>query len=265
MPKAIKTELSLEQRYEDIISDVQKEILEDEISELHSIKENDINIATIYVFDNGDDLEAKVYFRNGLDRDVNFEFVPLILLNSNNEEVARDIFDLKELGNIPSGGARPWKIHFNKELVEMDNFKNEKCRVAFDSRVKAVNYADIEYDSIPEVFQKHKPIFEKFLHNLPGIEKGKLNISTFDIILNVDGKIVITLVIRNSLNKNIKLEEIPITIKDSKGKVVTSTKFSLNDFIVKSMKARICNLAIQTDMKVKHSVSFKDKFNVIFQ
>lgn len=265
MTKDIKTELSLEQRYEDIMSDVQKEIMEEEISELHSIKENDINIATIYVFDNGDYLEAKVYFRNGLDRDINFEFVPLILLNSNNEEVARDTFNLKELGNIPSGGARPWKIHFNRELVKMDKFKDQKCSVVFASRVKAVNYANIEYDGIPEVFQKHKLVFEKFLYDLPGIEKGKLSISTFDIVLNVDGKIIVTLVIRNSLNKDVKLEEIPITIKDSKDKVVTSTKFSLGDFIVKSMKAKICNLAVQTDMKVDYAVSFKDKFNVIFQ
>lgn len=265
MAKEVKTELSLLQRNEDIISDVQKEILEEEISELHSIKENDINISTVYIFDNGEELESKVYFRNGLNRDVNFEFVPLILLNSKEEEIASNTFDLREMGNIPPGGARPWKIYFDKKLVKMEKFENEHCKIVFDHKLKAVNYADIEYEQIPQMFEGYRSVFEKFLYELPRIEKGQLSISTFDLVLSEDGKIIITLVIRNSTGKDIQLNEIPITIKDENDTIVTSNKFLLDNFMVKTMKAKICNLVIETDMKVENGVSMKDKWKVIFQ
>lgn len=265
MAEDVKMELSLAQGYGDIISNVQKEIMEEELSEMNPIKENDINISTVYVFDNGEELEAKVYFRNGLDRDINFEFVPLILLNAQNEEIASKTFNLKDMGNIPSGGARPWKIYFDKKLVKMEKFQNQQCKIVFNSRVKAVNYADIEYEEIPEGFERFSDVFEKFLYELPGIEKGQLSISTFDIIHGTDGKIIMTLVIRNSTDKDVGLQEIPITIKDEENNIVASSKFSLDGFMVKSMKARICNLAIETDMKIEDAVSVKDKWKMIFQ
>lgn len=265
MTKEIKTELSLPEKEDDIISSVQKEIMMEELCELNSINENDINISTVYVFDNGEEIEAKLYFRNGFNREVNFEFVPLILLNSTNEEIARKTFDLREMGNVPSGGARPWKICFDKKLIKMEKFQAQQCRVVFDSTLKAVSYADIEYEEIPESFRGFSSIFEKFLYELPRIEKEQLSISIFDIIHNADGKIIITLVIRNSTHKNVQLQEVPITIKDENDNIIVSSKFSLNDFIIKSMKAKICNLAIETEMTIENAVSVKDKWKVAFE
>ncbi|APM40340.1 SLAP domain-containing protein [Clostridium kluyveri] len=263
--KKINTKLSLDKKDESIISDTQKEILQEEIEELLPIEKDDVNISTIYVFEQSEELEAKVYFRNGLSQNINFEYVPLILLNSEDEEIGRNVFDLREMGDLPSCTARPWKIYFKKSEIHMDKFTPNKCRVIFDRALKAVNYANIEYEKILEELIKFKPRFESFLQELPKIEKGQLAISTFNISLNVNSNIYVTLVIRNSSDKSIKVEQIPVTLKDEDDNIIVSGKFNLKEFIIKPIKARICNLSFEVDLTPEKTENFSNKWKVIFE
>ncbi|AWI03144.1 SLAP domain-containing protein [Clostridium drakei] len=244
----VEMELSLTERFDAVVSDVQKDIMNEEISGLEPIKENDINISTIYVFDDGDEIEAKVYFRNGFPKKVNFEYLPLIMVNSNGDIVASKIFDLRDMGDIPTGGARPWKLYFEKSCVNMEKFSSENCKIIFDRSIKAVNYAKFEFESFPEEFSDFKGEFQRFLENLPNIEKGKFSASVFNIALRQDGNLIVTAIMRNSVEKAVKIEEIPVTIKDENDNVITGGKFQLNDFSISPMKARVCTLAFSTNL-----------------
>lgn len=262
--KNVEVELSLPERFEAIVSDVQKDIMSEEISGLDPIKENDINISTIYAFDDGDEIEVKVYFRNGYPKDVNFEYVPLIMVNSKEEIVASKTFDLKEMGDIPTGGARPWKLYFEKSCIDMEKFSPENCKILFNKNVKAVNYAQIEFENFPEEFNNFKREFQKFLEELPKIEKGKFSVSTFNITLQKDGNLVITIIMRNSVDKAVKIEEIPLTIKDENDNAIVSGKFELKDFTINSMKARVCTLAFKTNLEPNSDID-TGKWKVVFQ
>lgn len=246
--KNVEVELSLPERFEAVVSDVQKDILSEEISGLEPIKENDINISTIYAFDDGDEIEAKVYFRNGFPEKLNFECVHLIMVNSKKEVVASKMFDLSEMGYIPTGGARPWKLYFEKSCVDMEKFSPEDCKVFFDRNIKAVNYAKLEFENFPEEFNNFRNEFEKFLDELPKIEKGQFSVSTFNIALQKDGNLVITVIMRNSVDKAVKIQEIPVTVKNENNDVIVSGKFQLGDFTINPMKAKVCTLAFQTDL-----------------
>lgn len=263
--EGIKMELSLPERYENIISDVQKEIMNEELEEFAPIKKNDINISTTYIYDDDDDeLEAKVYFRNGFTNKINFEYVPLVIINSKEEILASKTFDLREMGDIPPFGARPWKVHFDKSEVDMNKFSPEDCKVIFDSKVKAVNYANIELEMPEEPVQELRPVFEEFLNNLPGIEKGNLNFSTFSITLSEEGKTIVTLLVRNASDKTIKIEEMPVILKDENNNTAASGRFCLNDFEVSSMKARICVLALDLELSLDETTPF-DNWSVVFE
>ena len=237
--------------------------MKEEISEFESIKENDINIATTYIFDDGEELEAKVYFRNGFGSKVNFEYLPLLIVNSQGEEIGSQVFDLREMGDIPSCSARPWKLFFNKSNVDMNKFSQKDCKVIFNSNIKAVNYAKIEYEDFPEAYTEFRQAFEKFLSELPNIENGMFNIATFSISIK-DNSIFVTLVARNGSNQPLKVEELPITIKDENNELVLSIKVKLEDFIVSPMKAKICNIAIENDVNFNENLDIT-KWIVIFE
>lgn len=261
--KNVEVELSLPERFEAVVSDVQKDILNEEISGLEPIKENDINISTVYAFDDGDEIEAKVYFRNGLSKNINFEYVPLIIVNSKEEVIASKMFDLREMGDIPTGGARPWKLYFEKSCVDMEKFSPEDCKVIFNKNIKAVNYAKLEFENFPEEFSNFRNEFQKFLDELPKIEKGQFSASTFNIALQKDGNLVITIVMRNSVDKPVKIQEIPVTVKNENNDVIVSGKFQLGDFTINPMKAKVCTLAFQTNLD-QNTVD-TSKWKVVFQ
>lgn len=260
----IELKLSLPEQYENIVSDVQKEIMNEELEEFIPIKENDINIATTYIYDDGEEIEAKVYFRNGFTNKVNFEYVPLVMINSKDEVLAKKTFDLREMGDIPACGARPWKISFPKSEIDMSKFSSMDCKVIFDAKIKAVNYAQIELELLDESMQELKSLFENFLKDLPGIQNGNVSLSTFNIALSNEGKIMVTLMVRNASDKTVKIEEIPITLRDENNNVAASGRFNLNDFEVPSMKAKICTLAFDTELSLNETISL-DKWNVAFQ
>lgn len=261
----IETKLSLPENVDNIVSDVQKEILNDEVAQLSPIKENDINISTVYVFENKDDIEAKVYFRNGLSKKVNFEYVPLVMLNSKDEIIAKKIFNLKEVGNLPPDSARPWKLFFDKSEVNMNKFSREDCKVIFDTGLTAVKYAPITLDESSVGEKKYVSMFQDFIKTLPGLEKGSMSISKFKIALQEQAKIMVTLIVRNGCNKLINIEKLPITIKDENGNIVASGVFETNGLKVEPMKARVCNFTFDTNvnMEIEHSVVL-DKWNVVF-
>ena len=261
----IKTKLSLPENVDNIVSDVQKEILNDEVAQLSPIKENDINISTVYVFENKSDIEAKVYFRNGLSKKINFEYVPLVMVNSKDEIIAKKIFNLKEVGNLPPDSARPWKLFFDKSEVNMNKFSPEDCKVIFDTGLKAVKYAPITLDESSVGEKKYVSMFQDFMKTLPGVEKGSISISKFKIALQEQGKIIVTLIVRNGCNKSINIEKLPITIKDEKGNIVASGIFETTGLKVGPMKARVCNFTFNTNanIELEHSVIL-DNWNVVF-
>lgn len=263
LPNNIKTKLSLPENRNDIVSDVQKEILNEEIDQLPLIKENDINISTIYVFENKEDVEAKVYFRNGLSRKVNFEYLPLIMLNSKNEAIGKKMFNLKEMGDLPAGTARPWKLFFNKSEIDMDKFCSKDCKIIFDKGLRAVDYAPITLDELSVEDDKYISMFRDFIKTLPGVKRNNISISKFKIALQKQGKIMVTLIIRNGCNKSVKIEKMPITIKDENNKVVASGVFETNNLKLEPMKARVCNFAFETNLNIEQSVVL-DNWNVDF-
>lgn len=113
--EALDIKLSLLEKDQDVMSKVQKEILEEELDELVPIKEGEINVAGIYAYDLGDKYEVKAYLRNGIEKQINFEEIPFKIINSKGELLASQTFDLKSMGNIPSYCARPCVLYFDKK------------------------------------------------------------------------------------------------------------------------------------------------------
>lgn len=255
----VPTVLSLLEYDENVMSDIQKEMLADEISELPPIEEGDINVSGVYVFDLGDKLEVKIYLRNGFKKKVNFEYIPFAIVNSKDETLAYQVFNLSEIGSIPSMGARPWKLIFDKKNVYSDKISMDDCRVVFDAKVEAVNYANIEYENLPENLEHdHKEVFVKFLKDLPKIKAGNFGISKFNVVLQKDGNLTIVLVIRNGVNRPVQLEELPITVKDGNGKVIASNMFITENLEVGPNKARICYFMFPTGLEVEEETELVD-------
>jgi len=255
----VSTVLSLLDHDENVMSDVQKEILEDEISELEPIKADQINVSGIYTYDLGDKIEVKVYIRNGLSKNVNLEYVPFVILNSKEETLAYQIFNLQSLGEIPPLSARPVKLYFEKKNVYVDSIPMDDWHVAFDTKVSVKRRVRVEYENLPkDVEVDEKVVFDNFLKELPDLNEGEFSVSTFSVGVQKNGNILVTLVMRNGTNKPIQLDKIPMTVKDANGTVVKSNLFELSKFSVSPFRARICNFAFPTGLTLEDNVALEN-------
>lgn len=249
--KYIDVELYLDEDSQRKISDVQKEYLEEELREaITSVKEGQINIAGIYAFDQGDEVEVKAYLANGLSKNINFEDVPIYIINSKNEKLAYQIFDLSGEGDIPSGKAIPVKLNFKKENVFVDKIPQDDWKLVFGSNdVKGVRYVNIELESIPEGIEESEiKVFQEFLESLPKLERGQGSISVFTITQYENGDLLMTLLVRNATDEAVTMTKMPITLKTEEGERILSGVFEIENFTVNPYKARVLSLIFKKEV-----------------
>lgn len=258
--------LSLHPTVGDSVSELQKEYMEEELADLTPVKEGDVNISGSYLYDDGQQLEVKFFIRNGLNTTINFEYISLMLINSKDEVLAYQEFDLIEMGDIPPFSARPWKVYFDKKNVKVETIPNDDWKIVFDDRLKALENINAEYENLPDsVEDKHKEAMQKFLSELPALKERELNLSTYFVGLDENGNILITLVLRNGINQTVKLDKLPVTVKDNKGRIAVSAVFDA-DIEIASGKANISNFLIPKELISKEGINF-DSLNVdyVFQ
>ncbi|ABS42035.1 SLAP domain-containing protein [Clostridium botulinum] len=266
--EALDIKLSLLEKDKEVMSKVQKEILEEELDELVPIKEGEVNVAGIYAYDLGDKYEVKAYLRNGMKNQINFEEIPFKIINSKGELLASQIFDLKSMENIPSYCARPWILYFDKKNVFVDKIPVDDWKLVFDNSLKAVRIKNLRVDieNLPEgIDSESKKVYTDFLEGLSDLKEGEVSFSKFSIGINENGHLLVTIVVRNGCNKGINIEELPMTIKDEKGNFVVSEVFKLKDLKVSPMKAKVCNFAFPLQIKEKAVIpldSWKIEYNI---
>jgi|GEM_PF-1383259 len=232
--KVATLDLSLNSIMETTVSDFQREFIKEELDELPPILEGEINIASTYIFDMEDKFEAGIYIRNGLNRPVNLELVPLNILDKNNNIVAAKTFNLKELGVVPPMSARPWKLYFEKEIVKVDTLNKDDFQIVFAMNIQAKETVNIEIENIPEnINSREKQKYKDFLNGLPSIAANEVSISTYGLTRDQEDNLNITLLIRNGAINEINLEKLPIRIIAEDGQEVAGGVFDLQGQAIK--------------------------------
>lgn len=255
----VPTVLSLLDKDENVISDVQKEILEDELKELPPIEEGQLNISGIYAYDLGEKIETKVYIRNGLSENLTLGNIPMLIINSKGEILARQVFNLESLGTLPPHSARPAKLYFEKGNIYVDSIPADDWKIVLDGEFDITTKVKTSYEGLPESIEvEDKLVFDKFLDELPELKEGEFSISTFTIGLQKNGNILVTSVMRNATNEPISIDKVPMTVLDSDGRVVKSNLFKLDNFVINPSRARICNFAFPTNVKPESDVALED-------
>jgi SLAP domain-containing protein len=102
--------------------------------------------------------------------------------------------------------------------------------MVFDNKIKAEKTLKLQYEDFPEEIQgEEKKKYEKFLDELPRLRRGQASISAYDVVLNNKGDLSVTIVLRNGSDKAIKVEKLPITVKDARDIVIAKGIFELGE------------------------------------
>ncbi|NNU75445.1 SLAP domain-containing protein [Clostridium estertheticum] len=246
--EAVKIELDLSEYDKGVMSDFQKELILEELNELPPLEDGQVCINGIYTFDMGDKIEVSVYIRNGSSKQINFHKVPLLIVNKNGDILASQTMDMKEFGILPPFCARPYKVYFDKINLFVNIIPNDDWKIQFEKSVSTVNTVKCEFEGFPgDDHHELEGTFTKFLNKLPLIKAEDVNIEVFKTLRCFDDSISIVFMIRNGCDTIVKLETLPIVIKDEDGEVVASGVFDVENVNVNPHKAKIYDFTITED------------------
>lgn len=112
--------LELHGSWEESLPIEQKEALEQLLSSLPSLKEDEVNITGVQLKEQSDDgLAVTVFIRNGTNKSLSFQQIPLVLFDANNKIVTQGSFKLDNF-EVQANTTKPWTFIFPKELIEKD-------------------------------------------------------------------------------------------------------------------------------------------------
>lgn len=211
--KEPKIELSLHPNIEERVSNITKEYFEKELEALDPIKEGDVNIHTSYVYLNGEEVEASVIIRNGLKNTINFEMLPLLIVDEENNIYFRGTFEGTGIGDIPPFKARPWKFFIKLEDMFIKDINGKKLTVKFDTeRLKAEVNDPNRIDLILpiDMNEDEKEAVIEFIKKMPPLEEKTVDLDVITEAYSKEkGTLHLTYVVRNGAYEEVKLDYLP--------------------------------------------------------
>lgn len=243
-----KMELALNEIDKNVMSDVQKEYLKDELNELKSINKNDVDVSPVYFNYSNGVLEVKVFIRNAFVKPVDFDKIPFVISDEDGNVVARKIFDLREIGKLEPNTAKPCKLFFEDEYIIKKDFDNETLKIGFGINLKCFKDVETKITNFPEgLSQEECSKYESLLQGLNKFEENTVNMSAVELIKYSNGDIGISLIIRNGYDREISIDNIPITLYDNNNIVIASGVFKSMTFKVETLSASLYRLIFKAD------------------
>lgn len=253
-----KIKLDLNEIDKNVMSDVQKEYLEDELKDLKEIHENDVDISPVYFNYDNEVLEVKVFIRNATKRKINFDKVPLSVSDKLDNVVANKVFDLKDLGDLKPNTARPYKLFFEDEFILNKDFDYENLKIVFGGKIQCFSGVETKIENLPENTSfEERARYDAILKGLSRLEKNTVSMSAIELANFENGDIGLTVVLRNGYEKDLDINNIPITLYDGNNVVVASGVFKSTTFKVKKLSASLYGLIFKADevTKVEHDLT----------
>lgn len=124
-----KHQLDLEESWEKSIADEAKKQLEKIVEQAQPLKPGEVNFMGLQAkkAENGD-LAVTLLIRNGSDKNITLEKIPLGVKDASGEEIARGGFTLDHF-TVKANTSKPWTFIFPASLIKKENIDLSKWQV----------------------------------------------------------------------------------------------------------------------------------------
>ncbi len=200
-------------------------------NELPPLQPNQISIAGVDLAKAENGIEVTAFLRNSLQKPIMINETPLLLLDKEQNVIAREVFDLGKLGNIPERSSMPWVFHFPLHSLRQQEFSEEGWTLAFE--LKKPHSLDLHESWETGLSEEDKGKLQAIIDRVGEPNKGEVNFMGISIAHNEEN-LTVTLLIRNGTEQNIHLHQIPLAVKDASKNIIAQGAFTLDDFIVKA-------------------------------
>lgn len=231
----LKLSLSRDKVYR--ISKMEEELFREELANLPPLNEGEISIDGVYAVPLEDKLQVGIFLRNATTAPILFRKCTLKLIGNDGSVWVKQEFSLGKAGDLPAFSGRPWEVEFELEnvYVEPSIIGPDNWKIVFDLPEGDVPYFPMVEDRQPEPLnQEQISRLHKVFKELPPIKEGAIYISPFDLAVQEDGYILVTIIVRHNIAHPIILSRFPLELLDAQRKVVARACFDIDEFALEA-------------------------------
>jgi accessory Sec system S-layer assembly protein len=221
-------------------------------NELPPLKPNQISLSGIEIKQEVGMWHVVAFVRNGLEKAVRFEDLPLVLVGPDGKTLGRKVFPLSDLGEIPAESSRPWIFVFQQTDLEVTEIPNEGWTLSFETKPK--HQLDLEESWEKNLSPQDKEGLLRLVYSLEPPKLGEINITGINAEQFENGDLHVTILIRNGHPHDIQIESLILYLEDASGEVVAKGGFKLNPLNVKADTSKPWALIFSKNFVVKDSV-----------
>lgn len=202
-------------------------------NDLQPLKPNQLSLSAINIETdprNGA-WNVKAFFRSSLSQPIELGEIELFILDKEDNRVASQTFNFKELGVIPPESARPWVFNFNPTSIEAEEAPADGWKIAFNLISLRGHQLDLDDTWKTQLPKEQQESLANIVKDLPKLGKTEVNFTGLQAKLQEDNSLHTSIFIRNGNDKAINLEQLPLEIVDARGELVAKGSFKLDPIL----------------------------------
>jgi len=236
--EGIKTELSYHPDWD--LSVQEKYVFQYNHQKLSLLEPNQLAVNVINLYEYDDGFVVTAFLRSSLPKAISFEVIDLVLVDENNNPLARKSFEMDLFGELPANTCRPWRFLFENSYKLVEEIPKKGWQLVFELKEKAFDSLPLDLeeswkDSLNEEQMAH---LENIVRNLPPLREGEVNFMGVEAKFLEGQGLAATLLIRNASNRSIFIENLPLVFEDASGEIVAQAGFGLNNLEIKSQTCK---------------------------
>ena len=125
----------------------------------------------------------------------------------------------------------------------------------------------LEFSEMWDLNQQDRYIYQYFHNKLKGLNPNELNVHGVNLHKTEDG-IIVTAILRHSLEKTLNLKDIRLVVRDTEGKELARKDFNMENFgVLNSLRARPWMFEFDAEsLLVAHDeITDKMEFDIVFE
>ncbi|WP_100374087.1 accessory Sec system S-layer assembly protein [Bacillus sp. FJAT-45037] len=219
------------------------------------LKSNQLSLSGINLERSEQGYTVTAFIRNSLDRSIKLNKTTLVLLNPENQTLAKKEFPLEKVGEIPARSSRPWIFFFESDLALERSLPEKDWKLAFALKPNRTKHAlELSESWEASLSNQEKESLATFIQTLEPLKSGEVNFTGLQAKKQEQGNLVITALVRNGSNKKINLEQLPLVLEDASGEIVAKGTFKLGDFYVNPNTSKPWSFIYPSHMQTKENI-----------
>lgn len=222
-------------------------------NELPPLKPNEVSLNGIEIEKKEKAIVCTAFVRSSIDQTIEIGTTPLLLIGEN-EIYGRKEFDLTQVGHLPPRSSRPFQFVFEeKDLYKpISAIQTENWGLVFELQRENRNHTlDLAESWEKTLAEEDKEKLRKMVESMTPPKPGEVQFVGIQAKFTNEGKLLVSLLIQNGTQQNIKLQQLPLVVEDASSDIVAQGGFILDDFEIKANTSKPWNFVFPASLLTK--------------